>query len=128
METKKIIEQLELKLNKDYKDLRDNYWLTEDKLELVNMAYEIATVNNLYDAIDYFIEDYLSEEDENIEFPIENEDMEFLINYNGNILDMLKDRWLNFRHPEDIQFWTDYYAVVNEVVNEIIRYLKKECK
>lgn len=123
METKNLVMALDSKINKDYKELEEK-WLKLDKKEIINKSYEIATIQNFEDALNYFIEDYTENEED--KFYIDDEYVEFLINYNGNIFEILKDTWYGFRHPEDINFWYDYYAVVDEVIIEIIDYLFKE--
>ncbi len=109
---KEILIKLKEKLKKDYIECL-NDWQKQSKKRIINQAYSIATVNNFYDALLYFIEEY------DDEFPIEKDLLEILLNYKDNMLFYFEKQWLNYNHPEYLQFWYDYSDVIDIIKNSI---------
>ena len=111
------IEQLKEKVEKDYQEIVEQLSNLDAKT-LINLSYAIAVRQNFYDFIINYINDS-QEYCEDIDFS--DECMNKIINYKGNIIVFFYDSFMNFNHPERVDFWygTDMVQIIEDCVKFI---------
>ena len=108
---------LKNRLDKDYNEYIE-LLNKADKKTLINKSYEIATILNFNEALNYFF-DELQLNKNNKEFPIKNNLIKSLLDYEYNILLFFLYSWRDYTHPEEYSFWYDYYVVIDIITNAI---------
>lgn len=101
--------QLLKRVEKDMQEIENEY-CAKTPLEIFNNAYGIATFCEFADAICFACED----DDEYTYF----DNIDKLINCNGNLIKKLSDIWREFPHPEHYSFFSSYDAVF-DIINVI---------
>lgn len=104
--TKEKLEQIQARMEKDYKELIEEY-LKKNKTDIINDAYRLAHFNEIVDFFDCIDEEYP---------PLEEEEIDKILDYQGNAIYNVFDSWLNYGHPERYNFFC-YEDLV-----DIIRY------
>ena len=83
-------------------------------------SYETAIIQNFYDAIIDYIENWNANEEE--VFTLDVKVVKKIVEYEDNILELLYDGWLIYRHPERYDFWYSYYNDLPEIIEDIVNY------
>lgn len=111
-------EKLLKKITNDMEDIMKEYQ-SKEFIDTFNDAYKIATYETFEDAIEFACDEENFDENENKDA---FDHIDRLINYKGNLIKYLTEKWWGFRHPERFDFWYDYNGTI-----EIIQIIIDEC-
>lgn len=116
---KKIIEKVYDKVNKDFEEI-NNKLMELDKQELINKSYKIAVCLNFYGNIVDYLDMTLDDEEEYIG----KKYLKQIACYKDNIIDDLCKMFLNFSHPERVDFWYggDFIQILEDCLDLIAKH------
>lgn len=116
------------KIKADYEEVEAFYKLKKP-VDVMNMAYKIAVMQNFMDSFERTVDDIDNcEDDENVCISYTADELQKILNFKGNILNAFAEGWGMFRHPERFDFWgydqDDTPDIISEIVNNCLEHIQ----
>ena len=116
------------KIKADYEEI-EAFYKVKKPVDVMNMAYKIAVMQNFMDSFERTV-DYIDdcEDDGNVCISYTTDELQKILNFKGNILNAFAEGWSMFRHPERFDFWgydqDDMPDIISEIANNCLEHIQ----